>query len=138
MNKKVTLREIVGTKIIYAIILVSYYWMWARTDWKDWYVTLQQVLGCFLFFFFVYQSFRIAKYKKECVDEMAEQNLKRCDSICLKLFIGAMIILAFCAAILGHANAISAGFIGWVMVVSILLLAIIRTVIFVIMDNKGI
>ena len=48
MNKKVSLREIVGTKIIYAIILVSYYWMWARTDWKDWYPTLQHVLACFL------------------------------------------------------------------------------------------
>lgn len=48
MNKKVSLREIVGTKIIYAIILVSYYWMWARTDWKGWYPTLQHVLACFL------------------------------------------------------------------------------------------
>ena len=52
MNKKVSLREIVGTKIIYAIILVSYYWMWARTDWKDWYPTLQHILACFLAVFF--------------------------------------------------------------------------------------
>ena len=40
MNKKVSLKEIVGTKIVYAIILTSYYWMWARTDWKDWYETV--------------------------------------------------------------------------------------------------
>ena len=33
MNKKVSLKEIVGTKIVYAIILTSYYWMWARTGW---------------------------------------------------------------------------------------------------------
>ena len=30
MKSKVTLKEIVGTKIIYAALLVSYYWMWAR------------------------------------------------------------------------------------------------------------
>lgn len=138
MNKKVTLKEIVGTKIVYAIILVSYYWMWARSDWKDWYETAQFVLGVFLFSFFVYQSIRLAKYKKEYFDEMAEQNLKRCDSICLKLFVGAMVILAFCAAILGHINAIGTEFIGWVIVLSIFLLSIIRTVLFVIMDSKGV
>ena len=77
MNKKVSLREIVGTKIIYAIILASYYWMWARTDWKDWYLTLQLVLGCFLAAFFAFQQMRIKKYKKEGIDEMAERNLKR-------------------------------------------------------------
>lgn len=45
MNKKVSLKEIVGTKIVYAIILTSYYWMWARTDWEDWYLTAQYALG---------------------------------------------------------------------------------------------
>ena len=62
MNKKVSLREIVGTKIIYAIIL----------DWKDWYLTLQLVFGCFLAAFFAFQQMRIKKYKKEGIDEMAE------------------------------------------------------------------
>ena len=56
MNKKVSLREIVGTKIIYAIILASYYWMWARTDWKDWYPTLQHVLACFLAVFLYFSK----------------------------------------------------------------------------------
>lgn len=32
MKSKVTLKEIVGTKIIYAALLVCYYWMWARRD----------------------------------------------------------------------------------------------------------
>ena len=48
MNKKVSLKEIVATKIVYAIILLTYYWMWARTDWKEWYVTVQFLLGCTL------------------------------------------------------------------------------------------
>ena len=94
MNKKVSLKEIVGTKIVYAIILTSYYWMWARTDWKDWYEMMQYVLGVFLFSFFSVQMIRISKYKKEGIDEMAEQNLKRCDSSCLKLFVGVMVVVA--------------------------------------------
>ena len=138
MNKKVSLKEIVGTKIVYAIILTSYYWMWARTDWKDWYETVQSMLGVFLFSFFTLQMIRISKYKKEGIDEMAEQNLKRCDSICLKLLVGVMVAVAFGAAILGHVNAVSNGFIGWAIVLSILALSIIRTVMFVVMDNKGV
>lgn len=138
MNKKVSLKEIVGTKIVYAIILTSYYWMWARTDWKGWYETAQYVLGVFLFSFFAVQMIRISKYKKEGVDEMAEQNLKRCDAICLKLLIGAMVVVAFGAGILGHIDAVSPGTIGWVIVLSILALSIIRTVMFVVMDSKGV
>ena len=138
MNKKVSLKEIVGTKIVYAIILTSYYWMWARTDWKGWYETAQYVLAIFLFSFFVVQMIRISKYKKEGIDEMAEQNLKRCDAICLRIFVGVMAVVAFLAAILGHINAVSTGTIGWAIVLSILMLSIIRTVMFVVMDNKGI
>ena len=138
MNKKVSLKEIVGTKIVYAIILTSYYWMWARTDWEDWYLTAQYVLGVFLFSFFSVQMIRISKYKKEGIDEMAEQNLKRCDSICLKLFVGVMVVVAFGAAIFGHTNVVSTEFIGWTIVLSILVLSIIRTVMFVVMDSKGV
>lgn len=136
--KKVSLKEIVGTRIIYAIILTSYYWMWARTDWKDWYLTAQYVLGVFLFSFFTVQMLRISKYKKEGIDEMAEQNLKRCDSICLKLFIAAMIGVAWSCAILDHAATMNMRIIGWVIVLSILALSVIRTLMFVIMDNKGV
>lgn len=138
MNKKVSLKEIVGTKIVYAIILTSYYWMWARTDWKSWYETVQYALAVFLFSFFVIQMIRISKYKKEGVDEMAEQNLKRCDAICLKIFVSVMVVVAFLAAILGHINAVSTGTIGWVIILSILALSIIRTVMFIIMDSKGV
>ena len=81
MNKKVTLKELVGTKIVYALIVTVYYWMWARNDWKSYYDTIQTALAIFLVTFFVLQANRIKKYKKEGIDEMAEQNLKRCDSI---------------------------------------------------------
>lgn len=138
MNKKVGLKEIVGTKIIYAIFLVSYYWMWARTDWKEWYQTVQLVLSCFLVTFFLLQFIRIKKYKQEGVDEMAEQNLKRCDSLCLKIFIVIMIVTAWVCAVFSHVDVINMGVIGWIIVLSILVLSIARTVMFVIMDSKGV
>lgn len=138
MNKKVTLTEIVGTKIVYALIMVSYYWMWARTDWKDYYATIQSALGGFLIVFFVIQASRIKKYKKEGIDEMAEQNLKRCDSICFKLFIAVMAVTAWLCAIIGHTNALSTEFVGWIIILTILALTIIRTVIFKVMDSRGI
>ena len=138
MNKKVTLTEIVGTKIVYALIMVSYYWMWARTDWKDYYETIQGALGVFLLVFFAIQAGRIKKYKKEGVDEMAEQNLKRCDSICFKIFIAVMVVAAWICAISGHTNTLGTGFIGWIIVLTILILTTIRTVIFMIMDSRGI
>jgi len=138
MNKKVSLREIVGTKIIFAVMIALYYWMWARTDWKDYYTTIQNAISIFLIVFFLIQVERIRKYKKEGIDEMAEQNLKRCDSICLKLFIAVMIVTAWTGAILGHVNAISTSAIGWIIMLSIVLLSVIRTVLFVIMDSKGV
>lgn len=138
MNKKVTLKEIVATKIVYALIMLSYYWMWARTDWKDYYVTIQYTLSGFLIVFFMIQASRVKKYKKEGIDEMAEQNLKRCDSICYKLFIVAMVVIAWFCAIIGHVNVLSTEWIGWIIVLTILVLTIVRTVIFMIMDSRGI
>lgn len=64
--------------------------------------------------------------------------MNQCDSICLKLFVGAIAVVAFCAAVLGHANTVSTGFIGWIIVLLILVLSIIRTVMFVVMDSKGV
>ena len=138
MNKKVSLKEIVGNKILYAVILAAYYWMWARSDWQNWYLTVQSTLGGFLIVFFIFQSMRIRKYKKEGIDELAEQNLKRCDSFCLKLFIGVMVATAWVSGVLGHVNAISPELIGWIIILSILVLSIVRTILFVVMDSKGV
>ncbi len=40
MKSKVSLKEMVGVKIIYALLLVCYYWMWARQDWHHYYDTI--------------------------------------------------------------------------------------------------
>ena len=47
MKSKVTLKEIVGTKIIYAALLVCYYWMWARRDWHNYYDSIQNSVFIF-------------------------------------------------------------------------------------------
>lgn len=88
--------------------------------------------------FFAFQQMRIKKYKKEGVDEMAERNLKRCDSFCLKIFVAVMVVVAWGCAILSHVNAINMGMIGWIIVLSIFILSIIRTLMFVIIDSKGV
>jgi hypothetical protein len=41
--------------------------MWARADWKDWYLTAQYALSGVLVAFFLFQYMRIKKYKKEGV-----------------------------------------------------------------------
>lgn len=138
MKKQVSLREIVATKIVYAVILASFYWMWSRSDWQSWYQTAQTVLGIVLLAFIILQAVRIQKYKRDCVDEMAEQNLRRCDAVCLKVFVIAMAALAFACGILGHVDAINAGLVGWVIVLLMIALSILRTVLFVIMDSRGV
>ena len=137
MHKPVSLKELVGTQIIFPIMLVSCYWMWARTDWQDWYRILQFVLGGFLFVFFILPCLRMEKYKKESVDELAERNLKRADSICLKIIVAAMTGIACACAIMGHIHTLATAVIGWAIVLCILALAVIRTSLFFLFDSTG-
>lgn len=97
--KKVTLKELVAGKIIFAVLVALYYWMWARNDWKDFYPTIQTIVGGFTFWYFVFRAIRVRKYKQEAADEMAEANLHRCDSICLKICMAALIGIGFACAI---------------------------------------
>ncbi|WP_304418298.1 hypothetical protein [Faecalibaculum rodentium] len=137
MHKPVSLKELVGTQIIFPIMLVSCYWMWAGTDWQDWYPILQFVLGGFLFVFFILLCLRMEKYKKESVDELAERNLKRADSICLKIIVAAMTGIAWACVIMGHIHNFDTAVIGWAIVLCILALAVIRTILFVLFDSRG-
>ena len=54
--KKVTLKELVADKIIFAVLVALYYWMWARNDWKDFYPTIQTVVGGFTFLSLIHIS----------------------------------------------------------------------------------
>lgn len=138
MNKKVTLREIVSSKIVYALIIAATYWMWSRSDWLSYYRPLQTGLGFFFIVYFMLVSERTRKYKKESFDELAEQNLRRCDSICLKFFVTAMVVTAFLGGILGHVDAISTSMIGWIIIIAIIVMAVFRAILFAIMDGKAV
>lgn len=83
--RKVSLREIVADKIVFAILIALYYWMWARNDWHNYYTSIQYAVFAFTFFYFISRASRLRKYKQERPDEMSEANLKRCDALCLKI-----------------------------------------------------
>lgn len=134
MRSKVTLRELVGTKIIYAVLLVCYYWMWARRDWHDYYETIQHIVVVFTILFFALQADRIRRYKKEEKDEMAVQNLQRADAISMKIMTAATIIIAFACAV----SIIDGRMAGYALVGMILALTVLRSIIFCVMDSKGV
>lgn len=134
MKSKVTLKELVGTKIIYAVLLVCYYWMWARRDWHDYYMTIQYVIFGFTIIFFAIQAGRIHRYSKEKKDEMAIQNLRRIDAIGFRIMMAATIIIAFACAV----AFIDGVVVGYALVGMIFVLVLIRFIIFCVMDDKGI
>ena len=136
MNKKVTLRELLGARLVLAICIAVYYWCWARNDWEDYFSSIQQCVAIFAFLFFCFLAVRERKYKKETVDEMAAANLKRCDSICYKITMVLIVCIAFLSAILRFT--ISPEIIGYTLMGVLVLTAIIRMAIFCYMDAKGI
>ena len=134
MNSKVTLKEMVATKIIYAMLLVLYYWMWARRDWHEYYMTIQNMVVVFTVIFFSLRAGRIIKFSKEEKDELAIQNLRRTDAIALKIMVVSTAAIAFACAV----SFIDGALAGYALVGMILVLAIIRFIIFWVMDSKGI
>ena len=136
MKKKVTLRELLGARLVLAICIAVYYWCWARNDWEDYFSSIQQCVAIFAFLFFCFLAVRERKYKKETVDEMAAANLKRCDSICYKITLVLIVCIAFLSAILRFT--ISPEIIGYMLMGVLVLTAIIRMAIFCYMDAKGI
>ena len=114
MKGKVTLKELVGTKIIYALLLVGYYWMWARRDWHDYYDVIQHVVIIFTIIFAALQASRLRRYRKEEKDQPAIETLRRIDAIGLKLMVAAAIIIAFACAAAGY------GLVGMILVLSVL------------------
>lgn len=135
--KKVSLRELVADKIVFAVLIAVYYWMWARNDWQESYATIQYVVSSAVWFYYVVsRAIRLKKYKQEAVDEMAETNLRRCDSICLKIGVAAMIVIGFACAV--GRMALTTEIIGYALMGTLVALAIIRTVIFCVMDKEGV
>ena len=135
MDKKVSLRELVADKIVFALLIAVYYWMWARNDWRSFYPSIQYAVYGFTFYYVIARGIRLRKYKKEKTDEMAETNLRRCDALCLKVGAAALVVLGFVCAI--GRMLLTTEIIGYCLMGLLLLLAILRTVVFCLMDAKG-
>ena len=135
MRNKVTLKEILASHIIIAILIAIYYWCWARNGWHEYYVSIQNTVGIFAFFLFVSLSIRMAKYKREVNDEMAITNLRKCDSICLKITIALIVCIGFLAAILRYK--ISSEIIGYMLMGVLVSISLVRVILFCIIDKKG-
>ena len=138
MKKKVSILEIVATKIVIALLVAGYYWMWSRSDWMPEYHQYSVYFGGFLFLILLAHYFRIHKYKKECFDELAIKTLHKCDVICLKVLTVLMVIVAYAGGILGHVNAMSTAMMGWLIIGSIIAIAMLRTMLFLILNSKGV
>ena len=138
MKKKVSILEIVATKIVIALLVAGYYWMWSRSDWMPEYRQYSAYFGGFLFLILLAHYLRVHKYKKECFDELAIKTLHKCDAICLKVLTVLMVIVAYAGGILGHVNAISTAMMGWLIIGSIIAIAMLRTTLFLILNSKGV
>lgn len=135
MKNKVTLKEILVSHIIVAILIAIYYWCWARNGWQEYYVSIQNTVGIIAFFIFISLSIRMAKYKKEVNDEMAIANLRKSDSICFKIIIALIVCIGFLSAILRFR--ISSEIIGYMLMGVLVLISIIRFILFCVIDKKG-
>ncbi|MBO5171098.1 MAG: DUF3796 domain-containing protein [Oscillospiraceae bacterium] len=136
MKKKVTMRELVGARIVLAACIAVYYWCWARNDWHSYYPTITNTVWIFAFWFYVFLSLREKRYKKEVADELVVANLRRCDAICLKISLIAMVCIAFLCAIVRFT--VTTEVIGYLLMGLLVCLSVIRTILFSIMDAKGV
>ena len=134
MEKKVSLKELVGTKIIYAGLIAAYYWMWARQDWHNYYDAIQNAVFLFTILFFILQASRIRRYSKEEKDQQAIQTLRRIDAILLKVLTAAAVAIAFACAVTFFDGRMA----GYALVGTIFALTVLRTILFCVMDaGKG-
>ena len=134
MKQRVTLKEMVGTKIIYAGLIACYYWMWARRDWHDFYTAIQGVFITFTIIFFAIRASRIYRYGKQEKDERAIRSLRRADAIAFKILAAAVIIIAFASAVAFMDGRIA----GYALVGMIFALSVIRFILFCAMNGKEI
>lgn len=138
MKNKVSIREVVATKIIIAIFVAVYYWWCTRSGFNPEYQKFSSLFLSLLTLVLAVHYYRVQKYKKEYFDELAEKNLRRCDAICLKVFVVLMAVAAFIGGIYSHIYpAISAVVMGWVIIGTVIAITILRTIMFIIIDSKG-
>ena len=71
------------------------------------------------------------------MDELASANIKRCDAICDKIAFCLLLLIAFAGGILSHVELLNAASMGWMILAVLFAMSILRTVLFVLFDKKG-
>lgn len=64
MKNKVSIREVVATKIIIAILIAGYYWLWSRSDYQPEYRQFSSYWGFLLFLILIVHYFRVKNIRK--------------------------------------------------------------------------
>jgi len=130
-TKTINLSAWMFFKAVPAALLLVYYWM---CTWNGYDPVLRYLHAAALTVAaaLVWGQSSYAK-KHDIFDEFARENLKTTDSICLKLAYILMVIAAL-GCVFADFDGIIA---GYFVVVGILLLAILRAVVFAVIDRKG-
>lgn len=130
-SKKINLSVWMFLKVIPSILLVVYYWM-CTVDGYD--PVFRYINGAVIAIagIVVLEQISYAK-KNKLFDEFGRENLKTTDSICLKIAFVLMIIATLACVFADFSGIIA----GYFVVGGILALAIIRAIIFTIIDKKG-
>lgn len=128
MKKKISLKVWMSAKIIPALLLVVFYWMSVRTKYNPIYTYLQYaILAC------MFVSLHIVKRNRDIFDEYAKEILSKTDTICFKLsYVIFGILLLPCVMINTNSIIIGYGIVG-----GLCILTVLRSVIFCVLDSKG-
>ncbi|MFR2788000.1 MAG: hypothetical protein ACLTBX_04355 [Clostridia bacterium] len=130
-SKKINLSVWMFLKIIPAILLVVYYWM-CTVDGYD--LVFRYINGAVIAIAGIIILGQVSYAKKNKIfDEFGCENLKTTDSICLKIAFVLMTIATLACVFADFSGIIA----GYFVVGGILTLAIIRAIIFIIIDKKG-
>ena len=131
MKKSVNLSVWMFLKAVPAILLLLYYWMCTLEGYDP---VFRYIHGVTLILAGAVVLAQVSYAKKNRIfDEFARENLKTTDSICLKVSFGLMTV-ATLACVFAEFDGIVA---GYFVVGGILLLAVIRAIIFTVIDKKG-
>lgn len=131
MKKSINLSVWMFLKAVPAILLLLYYWMCTLEGYAP---VFRYIHGVTLILAGAVVLAQVSYAKKNRIfDEFARENLKTTDSICLKVSFGLMTV-ATLACVFAEFDGIVA---GYFVVGGILLLAVIRAIIFTVIDKKG-
>ena len=135
-NKKVSLRVWMFLKIAPSALLVLMYWMNVRRDSHPMHLGIALIVLAFFGVFAYYDK------RTDLFDEWAKENLKRTDSVCLKVAyasgIFSTVAVMISTRLLVDVLVVTGRMIGYGIVFSILFLTILRACIFSIIEKRGI